>query len=167
MKNALLPIRDADTDADSDKTEQYDEDLYVSDYPAYWHSSSGAHKLAAVTSSFSYIVEEKTHIDVGILSTHPSVRARYVDQSNMLPEQATLSEKEQVDLQQCHRLIQLKKTRRKVKSRKEASVQDLRQYWNEFASAKQAEYKSWVENEVFTFVDMRKQNRQMGTDVKM
>ena len=39
-------------------------------------------------------------------------------------------------------------------------MQDLRQYWNEFASAKKAEYKSWVENEVFTFVDMRKQKVQ-------
>ena len=49
-------------------------------------------------------------------------------------------------------------TRAKMRSRarKEASVQDVRGYYKQFAEAEHLEYKSWVDNEVFNLIDMRK-----------
>ena len=42
------------------------------------------------------------------------------------------------------------------RARKEASAQEVRKYYKQFAEAKHHEYKSWVDNEVFDLVDMRK-----------
>ena len=49
-------------------------------------------------------------------------------------------------------------TRAKMRSRaqKEASAQEVRGYCKQFAEAKHLEYKSWVDNEVFDLVDLRK-----------
>ena len=44
----------------------------------------------------------------------------------------------------------------KIKKRKEASQTERRQYAKQFAEAKQAEYQSWVDNQVFDLVDVRK-----------
>ena len=51
----------------------------------------------------------------------------------------------------------LKKTaKRPDRSRKEATMTEKRQYFNDFANAKNAEYKSWVDNDVFEIADLRK-----------
>ena len=42
------------------------------------------------------------------------------------------------------------------KQRKEATATDTKQYHKQFTEAKTAEHKSWVENEVYELVDMRK-----------
>ena len=42
------------------------------------------------------------------------------------------------------------------RARKEASAQEVRRYYRQFAEAKHLEYKSWVDNEVFDLVDLRK-----------
>ena len=49
-------------------------------------------------------------------------------------------------------------TRAKMRSRvrKEASAQEVRGYYKQFAEAKHLEYKSWVDNEVFDLTNMRK-----------
>ena len=49
-------------------------------------------------------------------------------------------------------------TRAKMRSRarKEASAQEVRGYYKQFAEAKHLEYKPWVDNEVFDRIDMRK-----------
>ena len=49
-------------------------------------------------------------------------------------------------------------TRAKMRSRvrKAASAQEVRGYSNQFADAKHLEYKSWVVDEVFDLIDMRK-----------
>ena len=49
-------------------------------------------------------------------------------------------------------------TRAKMRSRarKEASAQEVRGYYKQFAEAKHLEYRSWVDNEVFDLIDMRK-----------
>ena len=48
-------------------------------------------------------------------------------------------------------------TRAKMRSRarKEASAQEVRGYYKQIA-AKHLEYRSWVDNEVFDLIDMRK-----------
>ena len=43
----------------------------------------------------------------------------------------------------------------KIKKRKEASTSDMRHYAKEFKEAKDKEYKSWEDNEVFDLVDFR------------
>ena len=49
-------------------------------------------------------------------------------------------------------------TRAKMRSRarKEASVQEVRGYYKQFAEAKHLEYRSWVDNEVFDLIDLKK-----------
>ena len=39
--------------------------------------------------------------------------------------------------------------------RQDASAQEVRGYYKQFAEAKHPEYKSWVDNEVFDLIDMR------------
>jgi hypothetical protein len=47
-------------------------------------------------------------------------------------------------------------TKKQLRARKEASQTDLRAYSKQFQEAKQKEYQSWLDNEVFELVDMRK-----------
>ena len=42
------------------------------------------------------------------------------------------------------------------RARKEASAQEVRGYYKQFAEATHLEYKSWVDKEVFDLIDMRK-----------
>ena len=51
------------------------------------------------------------------------------------------------------------RAKRRSCARKESSVQEVRGYYNQFAEAKHLECKSWVDNEVFDLVDLRKVNR--------
>ena len=46
--------------------------------------------------------------------------------------------------------------KRRSRARKEASAQEVRGYYKQFVEAKHVEYKSWVDNEVFDLVDLRK-----------
>ena len=48
------------------------------------------------------------------------------------------------------------RAKRRSRARKEASAQEVRGYYKQIAEAKHLEYKSWVDNEVFDFIDMRK-----------
>ena len=60
------------------------------------------------------------------------------------------------------------KAKRRSRARKEASAEEVRGYYKQFAEAKHREYKSWVVNEVSDLIDMRKvrprklRNRTMG-----
>ena len=49
-------------------------------------------------------------------------------------------------------------TRAKMRSRarKEASAQEVRGHYKQFAEAKHLVYRSWVDNEVFDLIDLRK-----------
>ena len=48
------------------------------------------------------------------------------------------------------------------RARKEASAQEVRGYYKQFAEGKHLEYKSWVDNEVFDLIDMRKVKTKNG-----
>ena len=74
------PEPEAPGDVDSDATEHYSEDLLIAVNSTSWHSSSEGYKLAATTSSFTFIVDHKgKEIDVASLPTHPEVHSRYTD----------------------------------------------------------------------------------------
>ena len=42
------------------------------------------------------------------------------------------------------------------RARKEASAQEIRGYYKQFAGAKNLEWQSWADNEVFDLVDLKK-----------
>ena len=46
--------------------------------------------------------------------------------------------------------------KRRARARKEASAQEVRGYYNQFAEAKHLEWKSWIDNEVFDLAVVRK-----------
>ena len=48
------------------------------------------------------------------------------------------------------------RAKRRSLARKDASAQEVRGYHRQFAEAKHLEYKSWIDNEVFDLIDMRK-----------
>ena len=48
------------------------------------------------------------------------------------------------------------KANRKSRAGKEASAEDVRGNYKHFAEAKHLEYKTWVDNEVFDLIDLRK-----------
>ena len=48
------------------------------------------------------------------------------------------------------------KAKGKSRAQKEASAEDVRGYYKQFAEAKHLEYKSWIDNEVFDLIDLRK-----------
>ena len=54
-----------------------------------------------------------------------------------------------------------KPLKRADRSRKEANQTENRQYYKDFVKANEAEYKSWVDNDVFELVDLRKKVRKL------
>ena len=149
-----LPMRDPDDEsggAETDDTELYSEDLLIAVDSTSWQVSSEGHKLAATTSSFSFIVDHNgKDIDVATLPTHPEVHSRYSDHSAFVTKESTslchepeslasgtMSWNEQRGLDQCYRLIQQTKPK-KLKTRKEATTADVRKYYKEFMTAKKA-----------------------------
>ena len=61
-------------------------------------------------------------------------------------------------LERCMTCGRAARTRAKLTSRarKEASTPEVRGYYKQFAEARHLEYRSWVVNEVFDLIDMRK-----------
>ena len=165
---ATIPYPD-DGSAGSQETIRYPEDLYVSDFPSYWSTSSSAHRLASNTGSFSFARDENHQpIDINDVHTQPSVLSCYCGGHTVLNVKSRASESqlqqelafttdttEQHDLQLCLKAT-AKKPALKNRSRKEVSSADLRKYKEQFDKAKKDEYKSWLDNEVFDLVDVRK-----------
>ena len=48
------------------------------------------------------------------------------------------------------------RAKRKSRARKEASAQEVRRYYKQFAEAKHLEWKCSIDSEVFDLVDLRK-----------
>ena len=181
----ILPIRlddqGAETDNDDDEEDrgtiaypEHDQDLIVFD-DSTWSSQPEGNKLASQASSFSVITTmEDTTIDVLELSTSPATLQELCHMSSpSLPsEQVLLTEEEKVDDKVRAQLIALDRSltkfrvsglaakatsaKRPDRSRKEATTTEVRQFSKDFAKAKQDEYKSWVDNDVFELVDLRK-----------
>ena len=117
---------------------------------------------------------ENATIDVMDLTTTPEV-LQYLSRTSItsLPSnQVLLSEFEQADDKVRAQLAALDRSLTKLRvsrlaakaasakrpdrSRKEATATDIKQFYKDFAKAKQDEYKSWVDNDVFELVDLRK-----------
>ena len=50
------------------------------------------------------------------------------------------------------------RTKMRSRAREEASAQEVRGHYKQFAEAKHLEYRSWYDNEVFDLINMRKFN---------
>ena len=155
----------------------YQHDVFVLEDDEFWKMHSGEHKLAACTSSFSFVRDEDDiPIDISTLETLPSVnKSLYLDNSwyseadisqvyediQHLPQEERQSLLAALKTQhQMPQAVARKAPRRKVNAaRREANATEKRFYAKQFAEAKQAEYKSWSqENDVFELIDMRKYN---------
>ena len=154
------PYEDDDS-GDTDDTQPYADDLFVSEETACWASCTEYHKSASNTKSFSFVVTPENKLyDIGYLPTTTEVQARYLDSSHDLVEvdesvcAAFAADKD--DLEQCLKVIKRAVAKRKPNTRKEASTADLRKYRHQFDEAKKLEHQSWIDNDVFDLVDLRK-----------
>ena len=59
------------------------------------------------------------------------------------------------------------RAKKRSRVRKEASVREVQGYYKQFAEATHLEYKSWIDNEVFDLVDLRKTKPRNFCDRKV
>ena len=127
----------------------------------------GTLMCAAAAGSFSFVTTEKgDQQDICNLTTMPCVhRSSYLNEmnhkfSNIQPEVPEgVHGRTQDVLEQCMTTCGKAariQTKRRSRARKEASANEVRGYYKQFAEAKHLEYQSWVDNEVFDLVDLRK-----------
>jgi hypothetical protein len=144
----------------------FQEELFVLEDDSSWSCLSEGHRVCANTASFSIPSFGGTVFDVHDLVTPLDVSQALALDVEFEPEEEHMAgwcaeEKAQYKVWAASR----NKTRsgprlsakaRLLRAKKEASATDQRQYAKQFAEAKQAEYQSWRDNEVFDLVDMRK-----------
>ena len=124
------------------------------------------HKYAAAAESFCFtITEDREQQDVCNLINMPSVqRSLYLNEATNLYEIITTEVPDGVDGKTRDMLERCMTTcgraagagaKMRSRARKEASAQEVRGYYKQFAEAKHLEYKSCVDNEVFDLIDLR------------
>ena len=125
------------------------------------------HKYAAAAGSFcSSITEDGEQQDVCNLITMPSVqRSLYLNEATNDNEIIKTEVPDGVDGQTrdmlercmttCGRAAR-KRSKMRSRARKEASAQEVRGYYKQFAEAKHLEYRSWIDIKVFDLIDVRK-----------
>ena len=173
----VLPDNSGDEDSEysdgkSAQSRESEKALYYPDVcvltnDEHWTMTPETHKYAAAAGPFGFsMTENGEQQDICNLITMPCV------QRSLCPNGATndfnsikVEVPKGVDgqtrdmLERCMATCgKAAGTRAKKKSRprKEASAQEIRGYYKQFAEAKHLEYRSWVGNEVFDLVDMRK-----------
>ena len=178
--NSLGPtVLDNSVDEDSEYIDEYSAqsqdsertvfhpDLYVLIDDEHWTMTCETHKNTAAAGSFCFsMTENGDQQDMCKLITMPCVqRSLYLNQTTNNHENIKAEVPKVVDgrtrdmlercVAPCRRAAG---TRAKMRSRarKEASAQEVRGYCRQFAKAKHLEYRSWVDNEVFDLIDMRK-----------
>jgi len=161
------------------KRAQYQEDLIICEEDQYWAHLCADTRTAAVTGSFSFVRDPDNRvIDITDVQSLRQIEtdfyvgdAWHVDASHedVYEDIKTRSEPEQDRAwQACRRKFSTLRAvqdpstrstpRRKPAARREASLQEKRQYAKQFGEAKLQEYKSWKEeNDIFELVDMRKE----------
>ena len=142
-------------------------DLYVLTNDAHWTMKPEAHKYAAAVGSFcSVTTENGEQQDIYNLTTLPGVQGslclvEVTDDSTStrveLPNRVDSQTRDMLErcVATCGKAAGAR-AKKKSRARKEASTQEVRGYHKQFAEAKHLEWKSWIDNEVFDLVDMRK-----------
>ena len=122
-------------------------DLHVTNNE-HWTMTPEAHKYAAAAGSFCFVTTENgEQLDVCNLTTTPCVH-----RSLCLDEVMNDYSSAQVEVPGPP----VEKQQEQARARKEASAQEVGGYYKQFAEAKHLESKSWIDNEVFDLVDLRK-----------
>ena len=151
---------------DSGRTVLYP-DFNVLTNDELWAMTPETLKYAAAAGSFCFVTTENgDQQDMCNLTTLPCVqRSLYLNEMTNNFGNRKFEVPEGVDgrtrdvLEQCMTNCGKAagiKARRRCRARKEASAQEVRGYYKQFAEAKHLEHKSWVDNEVFDLVDLRK-----------
>ena len=168
---------DSDDDDDDARTVDYGDlvkDLYIDEDE--WQCLTADHKLCSMTGSFTIprdaygnaIDVTKTYTTSRTLrnikqSLQPSFPSSKCSKADLVEDYSLLTDDDQSLIHLCFEASgltvkdsALAATNNKLKKRKEASQSEKRQYAKQFAEAKQAEYQSWVDNNVFDLIDIRK-----------
>ena len=141
--------------------------LYVLTNDEHWTMTRETHRYAAAARSFCFVsTENGDQQDICNLIIVPCVqRSLYLDEvtndsgSPKVEVPRGVGGRTRDMLKRCMATCRKASgTRAKMRSRarKEASAQEVRGYYKQFAEAKHMEYKSWVDSEVFDLVDLRK-----------
>ena len=142
-------------------------DLYVLTNDEHWTMTPQTHKYAAAAGSFCFSMSENgDQQDICNLITMPCVqRSLYLNGATNDFDNIKVEVPKGVDGQTRDMLERCVATcgkaagaRAKMRSRarKEASAQEVRGHYKQFAEAKHLEHRSCVDNEVFDLIDMRK-----------
>ena len=151
---------------DSGRTVLYP-NLYVLTNDEHWGMTPETHKYAAAAGSFCVVTTENgDQQDICNLTTMPCVqRSLCLNEVTDDFGDIRVNVPEGVDgrtrdvLERCMASRgRAAGTRAKMRSRarKEASAQEVRGHYKQFAEAKHLVYRSWVDNEVFDLIDLRK-----------
>ena len=149
---------------DSARTVPYP-DLYVLTNDEHWAMTPETHDYAAAAGSFCLVTTENgRQQDIYNLTTMPCVqRSLYLNEMTDDFGHMQVEEPKGVDGRTRNVLEQGMTTcgkgtairaKRRSRARKEASAQEARGYYEQFAESKHQEYNSWVDNEVFDLVDL-------------
>ena len=162
----------------TDETIPYsgDDSLFASDVhidEAEWEQLPAALKIASNTASFSYLRDESNVIPDSMLE-EMSCSRKYDKNDVWFSSREEARRAFEVDLNapgitdddrailtlytKQHQVFAAQKTASllQAKKRKEASKQELKEYFQQFLEAKKLEIQSWLDNEVFELVDSRK-----------
>ena len=150
-------------------------DLHVLTNDEHWTVTPETHKYAAAAGSFSFVTtENEEQQDACNLITMPCVqRSLYLNEVTNDSGSTNVEISKRVDSRirdtQERCMATCRKTagaRAKMRSRarKEASAEEVRGYYEQFAEARHLEYKPWVYNEVFDLIDIKKIEQKMLPD---
>ena len=140
-------------------------DLYVPTNDEHWIITPETHKYAAAAGPFCFVTTENgDQQDICNLTTIPCVqRSLYLNEmiddfGNVrveVPKGVDCRTRDVLErcMANCGRAAGTRPKRRS-RARKEASAQEVRGYYKQFAEAKHLEYKSCVDNEVFDLIDL-------------
>ena len=142
-------------------------DLCVLTDDEHWTMTPETHKYAAAAGSFCVsMTENGKQQDICNLITMPCVqRSLYLngttnDFGNIkveVPEEIHGQTRDMLErcMATCGKAAGTR-AKMRPRARKEASAQEVRGYYKQFAEANHLEYRSWVDNEVFDLIDIRK-----------
>ena len=139
-------------------------DLLTND--EHWTMTPEAHKYAAAAGSFCFVTENGEQQDIYNLTTIPGVQRslcldEVIDDSSStqveFPKGVDSQTRDMLErcMATCGKAARAR-AKRRSRARKEASAKKVRRYYKQFAEAKHLEWKSWIDNEVFDLVDLRK-----------
>ena len=95
------------------------------------------------------VTSQKTLRTLGM--TNRTIGSFKTSRADIIEDMSNITDEDKAYLLSCFAVA-----KRPDRSRKEASMTDKKMFAKQFLDAKKAEYQSWVDNDVFDIVDMRK-----------